>query len=215
MIRPTDLLIAVALTAAMSGAALAQTPVTHTITGDTDDSWVASGFVGTNFGTSTDNLDLDGGASLDFGGQLAYIWNGVLGGEIIADFAPNVGDNLLFANEPEVNSYMANVITAVPLSAGNFQPYVSGGFGAIQIRSDLFDLFGNTFSSNHTRFGGNIGGGVMAFAEHVGIRADIRYYRATSDNNLDDLVFEDDVIPRTFLSGLGFWRGNVGLAIRW
>jgi hypothetical protein len=213
MIRPTDLLIAVALTAATSGVAMAQTPTLPSITGDTDTKWVASAFIGSNWATNADNLDLDGGASLDFGGQIAYLWGGKVGAEFIADFAPNVGHtNFFFVNEPDINSYMLNVITSVPIGMGGaFQPYASGGFGAIQFRVDLFDAFANPFSSNEAKFGFDIGGGVMAFAERVGVRADIRYYRATSDDNIGDLSI-GNAIP---LSNLGFWRGNVGIAFRW
>jgi hypothetical protein len=205
--RAADFVIAAAFITAMSGTAMAQ---------PSDRNWVASGFIGSNFGTSTDNLDLDGGASLDFGGQIAYLWHDLVGAEFIADFAPNVGDaNLFFVNEPDVNAYMANVITGIPFGTGGyFEPYISGGFGAIQMRVDLFDVFGNPFGSNESRFGGNIGGGVMAFADRFGVRADIRYYRATGDDNFEDLLTGDS-IAQPVLSGLGFWRGNVGLAIRW
>jgi hypothetical protein len=211
--RAVDFVIAAAFITAMSGTAMGQTTTTPSVLGD-DSNWVASGFIGTNFGTSADNLDLDGGASLDFGGQVAYLWSGTLGAEFIADFAPNVGDaNLFFVNEPDVNAYMVNVITAVPFGTNRyFQPYASGGVGAIQMRVDLFDVLGNPFSSNESRFGVNVGGGVMAFADRFGVRADIRYYRATGDDDFEDLLTGDSVIA---LSNLGFWRGNVGLAIRW
>jgi hypothetical protein len=212
--RKTAFMIAAALTAAMSGTAIAQT--TAVTVDETRNTSVLSGFIGSNFGTSTDNLDFDGEASLAFGVQTAYLWRGIVGGEFIADFAPNTGD-LFFANEPDVNSYMFNAIGAVPLGAtGRYQPYLSGGLGAIQMRADLFDLIGNRFSSSEARFGGNIGAGVMVFGEHVGIRADIRYYRASTRDNLVD--FGDDVedaLVLTGLSGLRFWRGNVGVAVRW
>src|SRR5215510_5240655 len=53
---------------------------------DLDDStsqWTASGFVGSNFGARADS------ASVDFGGQLAFLWRGAIGGEFLADFAPH------------------------------------------------------------------------------------------------------------------------------
>jgi hypothetical protein len=216
MMRPTAFVIAAALTGATSGTAIAQTTPAYTVADETDNVSVLSGFVGSNFGTTNETLDLDGGASLAFGVQTAYLWRGIVGGEFIADFAPNLGD-LLFANEPDVNSYMFNVIGAAPLGGANsFQPYVSGGVGAVQMRGDLFDVLGNPFRSNETRFGGNIGAGVMAFAEHVGIRADIRYYRTTSRDDSVDVVDDvADTLDLSGLSGLRFWRGNVGVAVRW
>ena len=218
--RPTDLLIAAALTAAMSTIAAAQTPTAPTAAGYTRSSWLASGFVGSNFGTNSDDIGLDSGASLDFGGQVAYLWHGTFGGEFIADFAPNVGDNVVLASQPRVNSYMGNLVAAVPLGAsGRYQPYMSGGAGIIQLRVDLFediaDPDSNTFTSRNSQGGANIGGGFMAFADHFGVRADIRYYKAFSDSNPPAPFIGGELVNHTLLNGLGFWRGNVGLAIRW
>src|SRR5262252_10376190 len=131
--------------------------------------WTASGFVGSNFGAGADS------ASVDFGGQLAYLYRGAVGAEFLADFAPHFRiNNALLADNPNVNSYMLNVIGAVPIgSEARVQPYVSGGLGGIQLRSDMFTIAstvpGTTTEANQTKFGGNIGAGVMAFAGNVGI----------------------------------------------
>lgn len=220
MKRPTHFLTAAAFTLAMSGIAAAQTPTAPDVAGDTRSSWVATGFLGSNFGTTNDNLEIESGASLNFGGQIAYLWKGTVGGEFIADFAPNVGDNLLFANEPGVSSYMGNLITAVPLGAsGRYQPYVSGGFGIVRLRVDLFDDIENpetgTFRASGSDPGGNIGGGFMAFTNHFGVRADIRYFKTMSDHNPIDADNIGEFGNEVVLAGLGFWRGNVGLAFRW
>src|SRR5262247_1549467 len=50
---------------------------------DSTNQWTASGFVGSNFGARADS------ASVDFGGQLAFLWRGAIGGEFLADFAPH------------------------------------------------------------------------------------------------------------------------------
>ena len=219
MMRTTDLLIAAALTAAMSGIATAQTPTARTA-GETRSSWLASGFVGSNFGTNHESIALDSGGSLDFGGQLAYLFRGTIGGEFIADFVPNIGDNLAFANEPQVNSYMGNVIAAIPLGAsGRYQPYMSGGAGIIQLNVDLFDDISDpassTFSSSNSKPGANFGGGVMAFVDHFGVRGDVRYYKAFSDTIPLAPFDGGEVINHVVLNGLGFWRANIGLAVRW
>ncbi len=218
--RPTDLVIAAALTAAMSGIAAAQTPTAPATAGATRSSWLVSGFVGSSFGTSNQHFDLDSGASLDFGGQVAYLWRGTIGAEFLADFAPNVGDNAAFASEPKVNSYMGNIVAALPLgAAGRFQPYVSGGAGIIQLNVDLFDDVADpassTFGSSNSQGGGNLGGGFMAFADHVGIRTDVRYYKAFTDMNPPAPFIGGEGVNHLVLDGLGFWRGNVGLSIRW
>src|SRR5262245_49616025 len=93
--------------------------------------WTASGSVGSNFGARADE------SSVQFGGQLAYLYRGVIGGEALADFAPHFRiDNPLLTSNPMVNAYMANAIAAVPLgSEARVQPYVSGGLGGIQLHS--------------------------------------------------------------------------------
>jgi hypothetical protein len=69
----------------------------------------------------------------------------------------------------------------MPLGAdGAWQPYVSGGGGAISLRSgDLMDTAGNALNVNASRFGSNVGAGVMAFVGHLGFKGDVRYYRAS------------------------------------
>jgi hypothetical protein len=218
--RPIDLVMAAVLTVAMSGIAAAQSPTAAVTTGETRSSWLASGFVGSSFAASHEVIALDSGGSLDFGGQIAFLFRGNIGAEFLADFAPNAGDNAAFASEPKVNSYMGNIVAAFPLgAAGRYQPYMSGGAGIIQLNVDLFDDINdpasNTFRSNNSQGGGNLGGGFMAFADHFGVRADVRYYKAFSDNNPPAPFIGGETISHLVLSGLGFWRGNVGLAIRW
>jgi hypothetical protein len=218
--KPIELVMAAALTVTMSGVAAAQSPTAPAIVGETRSSWLASGFVGSSFGTSHELVPLDGGRSLDFGGQIAFLFRGNIGAEFLADFAPSAGDSAAFASDPKVNSYMGNIVAALPLGAsGRYQPYMSGGAGIIHLNVDLFDDIddpaSNTFSSKNSQGGGNLGGGFMAFADRFGVRADIRYYKAFSDNNPPAPFIGGETISHVVLSGLGFWRGNVGLAIRW
>jgi hypothetical protein len=229
-------MIAAALTVAVSGTAAAQstppppaqTPTAAVLSGPTRSHWTAAGFVGSNFSTKTDIVDTndDNNASFGFGGQLGYLWGGTIGIEGLADITPSLDvSSALFVDEPSVSSYMANVIGALPLGAeGQIQPYVSGGFGQIRMSADVLNLvtvqpvdttddLGST-STSESRFGTNFGGGLMAFAGHFGFRTDIRFYRASSD----DAPLEDTsagTFTRQVLSGLDFWRANLGLALRW
>ena len=180
----------------------------------TNSYWTASGFVGSNFGARADN------ASVDFGGQLAYLYRGAIGAEFLADFAPRFQmHNALLADSPNVNSYMANVIGAVPFGwEVRVQPYVSAGLGGIQLRSDMLNVaaaVSTTTSANQSRFGGNIGAGIMGFAGNVGIRGDVRYYRAFKRDVSTDATTPADVFAQNLLSGLEFWRANIGIAVRW
>jgi hypothetical protein len=89
---------------------------------------------------------------------------------------------------------------------GTWQPFVSGGIGAISLNAglDAEDVLGID-SLDETELGGNIGGGLMAFARNWGFRGDIRYFTQVGDAATDTL----------FLNDVDFWRGNVGLAYRW
>src|SRR3954470_6004617 len=101
--------------------------------------WTAAGFVGSNFGGSNLGGATTNSSSVDFGGQVGYLYRGVVGGEFLADFAPRFDmNNALLTERPDVNSYMANAIVAIPMGADHqIQPYLSGGFGAIQMRSTV------------------------------------------------------------------------------
>jgi hypothetical protein len=210
-----------------------QTPQTQTTTRDVDfddlDSnpggWFASAHVGSDFGQEAD------GNSVDFGGALGYT-SGWFGAEFLAGFTPNFQlRNNIFVEEPSINSYMFNLMAGVPIGADkNWQPFVSGGLGALTLRSDAIagdeNDFEETFDPDDSQLGANIGFGVMGFAGNVGVRADVRYFRGFSDDsvedalNLDPGTIDDDTSPGSqaasgILSGLDFWRANIGLAFRW
>jgi hypothetical protein len=241
--------MAAALTAALSGAAAAQTgapqqpattppsasaasaqtPTTAVIAGQTRSHWLASGFVGSNLTTNTENFDLDDSqASLNFGGQLGYLWRGIFGAETLADFSPSMDvTSVAFDSSPNVTSYMANAIGSVPLGAeGQFQPYVSGGVGTILMAADVnqlliaqpVDSIGATQASvrsTQTRFGTNVGGGLLAYAGNFAVRTDVRYYHAASDATSPEDGTPADAITETALAGLAYWRANVGIGFRW
>jgi hypothetical protein len=191
--------------------------------------WVASAFIGSSFSTSSNTLEqtLNSNnnvpAGLTYGGQVGYLWHGIVGGEFIFDRAPDVGfDSIFLATQPHVNSYMGNVIGAYPMGAdGRYQPYVSGGFGSIGIHTELFALpdgVGNRVQveSNENRWGANLGGGAYAYVNRFGVRGDVRWFKASgSSNDIFDANTPADVMARALLSDLSFWRGTVGLAFRW
>jgi len=190
--------------------------------------WIASGFVGSDFGLQAT------GSSVDFGGSLGYLWNNWVGGEFLANFAPDfqlqsTAPNafLLNGSNPAINTYMANAVGAIPIGANStWQPFVSGGFGAITLRSDLSSFstgvvnpVASAFNSDETRFGGNIGVGVLAFIGDWGIRGDVRYFRAFSRDDTNTTTVSNGTTTATsdlnILPGLDFWRANIGVAFRW
>ena len=205
--------------------------------------WMATGFLGSSFSTSFSSIQTalsaaqipvgvdtaDGGLTAGF--QLGYLKKYV-GGEFIGDFAPNFRmSSLLLAKNPTVNSWMFNAIGAVPIGSNDqFQPYASGGIGGITMRSQTFadsaipvitvdGTFAtqqNTINTTRTAFAWDLGGGFFAYANRWGIRADVRYYKAQtfSTNNLTNSTVQSD-FTQSLLSGLSYWRANLGVSFRW
>ena len=207
------------------------TQTTTTRTNDIDDDfddldgdtggWFASAHVGSDFGEQAD------GSSVDFGGALGYT-SGWFGAEFLAGFTPNFQlRNNIFFDEPQINTYMFNLMAGVPIGPDkNWQPFVSGGLGALTLRSDALsgddNEFQENFKADDTQLGANIGFGVMGFAGNVGVRADVRYFRGFSDDSVEDTLNLDpgtiddgNAIASGILSNLDFWRANIGLAFRW
>jgi len=236
--RAATYLLAVTIAAGVPATAMAQSTTTtatapaasSTPTGTGQ--WFASGFVGGNFGASLhsdlENTNIDNNSSkssLDVGGNIGYTWNRVFGVEFLADFTPGFGvSNILNADEvnrlvddPRLNTYMVNAIAAVPIGAGRWQPFISGGLGGVSLAADVLDnplrRDGSTTRASRSRMGSNIGGGVFTFADNVGVRADVRYFHSGTDNRTETIIA--DQITENIVSGLSFWRANVGVAFRW
>lgn len=200
-------------------AAAAQAPTTQTTTANDyplESHWLASGFVGSDFGIDTND------SSVNFGGTIGYLWRGTIGGEFLANFSPNVefdGDRnaLLFGDQPWINSYMANAMGALPLMAnGQFQPYVSGGLGVLTLRSEPLDFETNEIEPDDHHWGSNIGAGLMGFLGNMGVRFDVRYFRGFDENTADeDPANTAEFIGSQVLDRLAFWRANAGVALRW
>lgn len=188
--------------------------------------WLLSGSLGSDFEDDAED------PGVNFAGTVGWLWRGVLGGEFQSNFSPDfqlegsVATPFL-AEEPAINSYMLNVIGALPFMAGGqFQPYLSGGGGWFMLNGqptpgdDSIDL-------DQTETGWNAGLGVMGFLGQLGLRADLRHFTIAGDEfaGLDSGVLrarhgavvddQEEVIDAGILSGLSFWRGNVGVALRW
>ncbi len=179
--------------------------------------FIIGGFVGGSFARNALRTAVDFGANLD------YLHNGAFGFEFLAGFAPKFKLDRLAGTDSDLNSYMFNVVAAVPV--GEFhavRPFVSGGIGALTLSQNTNNPNNNTvvnttaalFQPSETHFGGDIGGGLMAFTGAVGIRADVRYFSSLGHKNANSL---SGALPGTLLSVLddtSFWCANVGLAFR-
>jgi len=219
--RLAHYLFAVVLTFALAGSAAAQvtqpppsTATTQpTYVGATVTHWLASGFVGGGWAVSTDSPRVDTNSTgANFGGQVAWLWHGYVGPGFLANWTPSFDvTSALIDGSPHVANYMANAIGAFPLGAdGQFQPFISGGFGRTAIGADFLNVEG---SSRKGGWGSNIGGGVMAFVNKVGVRGDIRYYHANTIDTFSGPA--DEQIIQSVLSGLAYWQATGGVSFRW
>jgi hypothetical protein len=250
--RMANYVMTAALAAGLSATAMAQTPSSPPppaqtpapsaadTAGATASHWMAAGFVGSSFGTGLEvttrrfGIDVDtvrnenGGSGVDFGAQLAYLWRGIIGPELLANWAPRINmSNVFLADDPRVHSVMLNALAALPLGAqGRFQPYLSGGFGSMTMKADVLGIptidvpldFDRTLltttSVSRSKLGSDIGGGVMGFVGKVGFRGDVRYFHAGTVDTFATTT-EVDQFTESLLSGLHFWRANAGIAFLW
>ena len=220
--RSTKYFVAAAFVVGLAGTASAQGTATTqpTTYGATVSHWVASGFAGGGFNASTSNDDpriQENGGGVSFGGQVGYLWDGIVGAEFLAEWAPSFDVNAVFVDgNTHMHTYMFNAIAAAPLGAdGQLMPFISGGFGRVAMSADIINPINLTIDNNsNSGWGTNIGGGIMAFAtERFGVRGDIRYYHA--NDNTDFTGSAADQLTESLVSGVHFWRATGGLSVRW
>ena len=163
-----------------------------------------SPWVSANAGSSWDNGRA--GFGLNAGGMGA----GIIGGELDFGWTPSFfGTKSDFGNNSVID-LMGNVIIGVPIGGthgAGVRPYVVGGVGLVRTQID-----GGTIakvSSSNNMFGWDAGAGVMGFfSDHVGLRGDVRYLRATSDltTHVDSIDLNGDK--------LHYWRATIGVTFR-
>jgi hypothetical protein len=189
----------------------AATASVGTNTGTGTNQWIASGVVGSTFARSADS------ANVDFGGTLGYLWNGMLGAEFLAGFAPRFTPNTaLSSTRTDVNNYMVNAVAALPIGdESRVQPFLSGGVGALTLSVSDSNNPGQIFESSQSKFGGNIGGGIMAFMGSWGIRGDLRYFSTIGGSSTTLVGTPSSTNQISLLNSLSFWRANIGVAFRW
>jgi opacity protein-like surface antigen len=161
-------------------------------------------WVGSAFGSNIQNGQAAVGVSAGAMGA------GIIGGEADFGWSPSFfGNKSDFGNNTVLN-LMGNLIVGVPIGGtrgAGVRPYVVGGVGLIRTQID-----GGTIarvSSSNNMFGWDAGAGVMGyFSDHVGLRGDVRYLRATSDltTNVSSLDLGGNQ--------LHFWRATIGVSFR-
>lgn len=165
-----------------------------------------TGFVGGNFGGDSGvSLDqsINDGSRLNVGARLGALGGGIFGGEIDVGYTPDFyGQGTVF-DSSSVLTVTGNVILGLPL--GPVRPYFLGGIGLVR-RTIAYGPGEGPESVTDSRAAYSIGGGVNFFvSEHVGINADLRYFRNFSTGN--DVL---DALDEKF----NFARGSVGVTLR-
>jgi hypothetical protein len=164
----------------------------------------ADGFVspwaGGQFGSSASN---GRGA---FGVNAGAMGGGIIGGELGFGFSPSFWGTSNDFGHNTVIDLMGNLIVGVPIGGthgAGVRPYVTGGLGLIRSQIDGGNVF--LVQTSNNQLGWDAGAGAMGyFNEHVGVRGDVRYFRATSGDVLNNIDF----------NGLHFWRVSAGIVVR-
>ena len=175
----------------------------------------ADGFVtpsiGVDFGGNAGST-LRGAANnsnkLNAGVAVGWMSVGVFGLEEDFSWAPNFfGSGGLTVDNTRVITLMTNVIAGVPVGGqhgGGVRPYVGLGVGLINQHVSSQSATGG-FSEND--FGFNVGAGVMGyFADHIGLRGDVRYFRSFQNTEANVVGLE--------VGHFAFYRGSVGVLFR-
>jgi opacity protein-like surface antigen len=176
--------------------------------------WLFTPFIGANFGGSADlgtpgeDLNDEFNRKLTYGAAFEWMGGGIVGFGVDFGYSPNFfgvtdSNGVDLVGDGNVTTLMGNVIVGAPL--GGVRPYASGGVGMIKTHVDDAGQF---FDVNRSDLGFDVGAGVMGFFnDNVGIRGDIRYFRAVNDDSDSDSI---DVS----LGSFKFWRGTVGVTFK-
>jgi hypothetical protein len=154
-------------------------------------------FIGLAFGGRAED------SSLSYGGALSFRGDGVgLGFEVDFGYTPDFfGENGFRDNN--VTTLTGNLLFVAGGGVARF--YLVGGGGLLKTRVSDVDGF---FDVDSNDFGFDVGGGIeVGLGGALGLRGDLRYFRALTDPEPDD-EFDID------LADLDFFRGTIGLSLR-
>jgi hypothetical protein len=167
-------------------------------------------FAGINFGgdSGSELLDAADASRFNWGASFAWMGAGVFGVEGDIGYSPDFFGKT-DAGGSHVLTVAGNLLLGVPFggqSGFGVRPYALVGVGLVRPDGDAFAgeaVFGES------RISWDFGGGLMVFlATHVGIRADLRYFRTFEAVDFFDIEASDAV------GNLDFTRGSVGLILR-
>src|SRR5262245_48067404 len=157
-----------------------------------------------------DGVDRDDDGNMSFGVTTGYMGAGVFGFEADFGYSPNFffGSDDPFSHSHGVTLF-GDAIFGIPIGGthgAGIRPFVTGGLGLLRTHSETEGLVDLSRSNN--AFGYEAGVGMMGFfAEHIGLRGDLRYFRSLQDQNFGSGV---DFSP----GRLHFWRVSGGVTFR-
>ena len=144
-----------------------------------------------------------------FGVTTGYMGAGVFGFEADFGYSPNffgVNDNV---DRSSALTITGDAILGIPIGGthgAGVRPFVSGGFGLMRTSTDRDTFLDDSRSNNGLCY--DFGVGMMGFfAQHIGLRGDLRYFRTLEDV---DRLSGFDFTP----GKLRFWRVSGGVTFR-
>lgn len=176
--------------------------------------WLFTPFLGSTFGGSA-NIGVSGESfkdeferKLNYGASLAWMGGGAVGFEVDFGYSPNFfrlpsdSSNFNLVGDGNVTTLMGNLVVGAPL--GGVRPYASGGIGIIASKVDSPGQFFDSVSTSD--LGMDAGAGLLFLSGNIGLRGDLRYFRALQNNDPNgvDLALGD----------LRFWRGTIGVTFK-
>jgi hypothetical protein len=186
--------------------------------------WRLTPYTGIQFGGAPNTLDI---AELNesfeqrfnIGASVTWTNGGVFGVEVDYNYTPDLfqitegGQAFdLVEMDSNLHAFMGSVVVNFPTggsSGPSVSPYIVGGAGMMRAAlkiDDFVDLHSN-------EFGINFGGGVhVFFNDTIGLRGDMRYFRALLNDGeaLGEELLDDEL----GLQDYDFWRATFGVTFR-
>ena len=167
-------------------------------------------FFGFNFGgdSGQELSDAVDASQYNWGVSLAWMGAGVFGLEGDIGYSDDFFGRT-DAGGSSVLSMSGNLLLGIPFGGQEgfgVRPYGTVGVGVVRPEGDAFPE-SEAFGDNHVAW--NFGGGLMVFfASHVGVRADLRYFRTFEAVDLFDFDAGEEG------GDLDFTRGSIGFILR-
>jgi opacity protein-like surface antigen len=145
---------------------------------------------------------------VNVGVDVGWMSAGVFGLEEDFSWAPNFfGSGGTTIDKTRVVTLMTNVIAGVPVGGqrgGGVRPYVSAGVGLLNQHVSTPTGVGDVSEND---FGFDAGAGVMGyFADHIGLRGDVRYFRSFQSTETNVVGLE--------VGHFSFYRAAIGVLFR-